>query len=110
MQITPALEIYPSKRKKMVKNYIKLQDHEKRKPHTYKEDIGKRYNMTYSAFEDEHYYICHDGRQLRYIRTVSSLGKGVVICMAPIATLLDEKISWYPSHVSGLKAALKRVL
>ena len=25
--------------------------------------------MKYEVFEDEHYYVCHDGRQLRYIRT-----------------------------------------
>ena len=50
-------------------SYIKLQDHEKRKTHAYKEDIGKYYNMTYRIFEDEHYYVCHDGRELRHIRT-----------------------------------------
>ncbi len=27
--------------------------------------------MTYVVFEDEYYYICHDGRELRYIRTES---------------------------------------
>ena len=27
--------------------------------------------MTYEVFEDEHYYIFHDGRELRYIRTES---------------------------------------
>ncbi len=25
--------------------------------------------MTYAVFEDEHYYICHDGRELRHVRT-----------------------------------------
>ena len=30
---------------------------------------GKYYNMKYEVFEDEHYYVCHDGRQLRHIRT-----------------------------------------
>ena len=25
--------------------------------------------MKYEVFEDEHYYICHDGRELRHIRT-----------------------------------------
>lgn len=25
--------------------------------------------MKYEVFEDEHYYVCHDGRELRYIRT-----------------------------------------
>lgn len=35
----------------------------------YKENIGKYYNMTSQIFEDEHYYICHDGRELRHIRT-----------------------------------------
>ena len=27
--------------------------------------------MTSAVFEDEHYYICHDGRELRHIRTES---------------------------------------
>ncbi|WP_346706918.1 transposase [Massilistercora timonensis] len=27
--------------------------------------------MTYAVFEDEHYYICHDRRELRHIRTES---------------------------------------
>ena len=25
--------------------------------------------LKYEAFEDEHYYVCHDGRELRHIRT-----------------------------------------
>jgi transposase len=54
-----------------INSYIKLQDHEKRKTRAYKEDIGKYYNMTYAVYEDEHYYICHDGRELRHIRTES---------------------------------------
>ena len=54
-----------------IRSYIKLQDHEKRKTRAYKEDIGKYYNMTYAVFEDKHYYICHDGRELRHIRTES---------------------------------------
>lgn len=54
-----------------IASYIKLQDHEKRKTRAYKEDIGKYYNMTYRVFEDEHYYVCHDGRELRHIRTES---------------------------------------
>lgn len=44
-------------------SYIKLQDHEKRKTRAYKEDISKYYNMTAQIFEDEHYYLCHDGRE-----------------------------------------------
>ncbi len=52
-----------------IASYIKLQDHEKRKTRAYKEDIGKYYNMTYRIFEDEHFYVCHDGRELRHIRT-----------------------------------------
>ena len=52
-----------------IASYIKLQDHEQRKTRAYKEDIGKHYNMKYEVFEDEHYYICHDGRELRHIRT-----------------------------------------
>ena len=54
-----------------IASYIKLQDHEKRKTRAYKEDISKYYNMTTHIFEDVHYYICHDGRELRHIRTES---------------------------------------
>ena len=52
-----------------IESYIKLQDHEQRKTRAYQENIGKYYNMTTKVFEDEHYYLCHDGRELRYIRT-----------------------------------------
>ena len=52
-----------------ITSYIKLQDHEKRKTRAYAEDISKYYNMTTQVFEDELYYICHDGRELRHIRT-----------------------------------------
>ena len=52
-----------------IASYIKLQDHEIRKTRAYAEDISKYYNMTHQIFEDEHYYICHDGRELRHIRT-----------------------------------------
>ncbi len=52
-----------------IDSYIKLQDHEKRKTRAYKENIGKYYNMACQIFEDEHYYICHGGRELRHIRT-----------------------------------------
>lgn len=56
-------------KQKGIASYIKLQDHEKRKTRAYKEDISKYYNMTTRIFEDGHYYICHDGRELRHIRT-----------------------------------------
>ena len=56
-------------KKNNISSYIKLQDHEKRKSRAYAEDIGKYYNMTFQVFEDEPYYICHDGRELRHIRT-----------------------------------------
>ena len=52
-----------------ITSYIKLQDHEKQKTRAYAEDISKYYNMTTQVFEDELYYICHDGRELRHIRT-----------------------------------------
>ena len=52
-----------------VASYIKLQDHERRKTRAYKEDIGKHYNMKYEVFENDRYYICHDERELRHIRT-----------------------------------------
>ena len=32
--------------------------------------------MTYAVFEDERYYICHDGRELRHIRTESKEQEG----------------------------------
>ena len=47
-----------------IASYIKLQDHEKRKTRAYKEDISKYYNMRTELFEDEQYYLCHDGREL----------------------------------------------
>src|SRR5699024_11673424 len=53
---------------------------EKRKTRAYKEDIGKYSNMTYAVFEDEHYYICHDGRELRHIRTESKEQIGRASC------------------------------
>ena len=52
-----------------IASYIKLQDHEKRKTKAYKGDIGKYYNMKIQIFEDELYYVCHDGRELHHIRT-----------------------------------------
>ena len=59
-----------------IASYIKLQDHEKRKTRAYAEDISKYYNMTHQVFEDEHYYICHDGRELRHIRTETKEQEG----------------------------------
>ena len=47
-----------------ITSYIKLQDHEKRKTRAYTENIGKYYNMKTQIFEDELYYVCHDGREL----------------------------------------------
>ena len=54
-----------------ISSYIKLQDHEKRKTRAYSEDISKYYNMRTGIFEDEQFYICHDGRELRHLRTES---------------------------------------
>ena len=59
-----------------IESYIKLQDHEKRKTRAYKEDIGKYYNMSCHVFEDEHYYVCHDGRELRHIQTETKKQNG----------------------------------
>ncbi len=61
-----------------VKSYIKLQMHEKMKTKAYKEDIGKHYNMMYVIEEDTHYYRCHDGRSLTYIRTETSRQEGYI--------------------------------
>ena len=59
-----------------INSYIKLQDHEKRKTRAYAQDIGKYYNMTQQNCEDEQYYVCHDGRKLRHIRTESREQEG----------------------------------
>ena len=59
-----------------IASFIKQQDHEQRKTRAYKEDIGKHYNMTYHVFEDEHYYVCHDGRELRHIQTETKTQNG----------------------------------
>jgi len=59
-----------------VTSYIKLQDHEKKKTRAYQEDIGKYYNMRYVTYEDEHYYLCHDGKELRHIRTETKQQEG----------------------------------
>ena len=56
-------------KEKGIESYIKLQDHENRKTRAYTEDISKYYNMKVEVFEDEQFYICHDGRELRHIRT-----------------------------------------
>ena len=56
-------------KKNKISSYIELQDHKKRKTRAYTEDIGKYYNMKTQMFEDELYYVCHDGRELHHIRT-----------------------------------------
>ena len=56
-------------KKQNITAYIKLQTHEQRKTRAYAENIGKYYNMKRETFEDEVYYICHDGRELCHIRT-----------------------------------------
>ena len=60
-----------------ISSYIKLQDHEKRKTRAYTEEIGKYYNMKTQVFEDELYYICHDGRELHHIRTETKDQTGI---------------------------------
>lgn len=52
-----------------ITSYIKLQEQEQRKTRAYAKDIRKYYNMQYMTSEGEPYYVCHDGRELRYIRT-----------------------------------------
>lgn len=61
-----------------IKSYIKLQEHEKMKTRAYKEDIGKHYNMTDITEDDGHYYRCHDGRELRHIRTEQHQKEGYI--------------------------------
>ena len=43
----------------------------KSEKHALVEDISKYYNMRTGIFEDEQFYICHDGRELRHLRTES---------------------------------------
>lgn len=61
---------------KNITSYIKLQTHEKMKKKSYKEDIGKYYNMKKVTEDDETYYICHAGKKLSYMRTEASKIKG----------------------------------
>ena len=63
-------------KKNHIASYIKLQDHEKRKTRAYKNDIGKYYNMEKRDSGDGKYYVCHDGRQLRHIRTEARKQEG----------------------------------
>lgn len=63
-------------KEKGIKSFIKLQMHEKMKTRAYREDIGKHYNMMYMIEDDTHYYRCHDGRRLDYIRTETSEQEG----------------------------------
>ena len=63
-------------KKNHIASYIKLQDHEKRKTRAYKNDIGKYYNMEKRDSGDGKYYVCHDGRQLRHIRTEAKKQEG----------------------------------
>ena len=65
-------------KEKGIESYIKLQDHEKRKTRAYAEDISKYYNMKVEVFEDEQFYICHDGRELRHIRTENKEQNGYI--------------------------------
>ena len=61
-----------------ITSYIKLQDHGKRKTRAYAQDIGKYYNMRRETYEDEVYYVCRDGRELRHIRTETKQQDGYV--------------------------------
>lgn len=63
-------------KEQQIKSYIKLQTHETMKTRAYQEDIGKYYNMSSVINEDEHYYQCHDGRQLEHLRTEISTKDG----------------------------------
>ena len=66
-----------------------------RKTRGYTEEIGKYYNMKTQMFEDELYYVCHDGRELHHIRTEKKEQAGYtqrLRCMdVPIATAADTK-------------------
>lgn len=56
-------------KEKKIKSYIKLQEHDQMKKRSYRENIGKHYNMIDVIEDDEHFYRCHDGRELHHIRT-----------------------------------------
>ncbi|WP_425445887.1 IS1182 family transposase [Dethiothermospora halolimnae] len=56
-----------------IESYIKLQEHEKKKTKKYYQQIGKHYNMKRIEKADTNgdnkvYYICHDDRELKFIR------------------------------------------
>ena len=57
---------------KGIEGYIKLQLHDKMKTRAYQDDIGKHYSMMYMVDDASHYYRCHDGRHLDYIRSEAS--------------------------------------
>lgn len=59
-------------------SYIKLQDHEKKKTRVYAKDFEMYYNMKSMIYEDEHYYVCHHGRELHHIRTETKRQDGYV--------------------------------
>lgn len=61
---------------KRIKSFIKLQLHEKMKTRSYRNDIGKHYNMELVKDGGSSYYICHDGRELRHQRTEVSHRSG----------------------------------
>ncbi len=46
--------------------------------------------MTYAIFEDERYYICHDGRELRHIRTESKEQDDFAVTVAKTALWIAE--------------------
>jgi len=79
-----------------ITSYIKLQNHEKRKTRVYKEDIGKYYNMTYQVFENEHFYICWDGRELRHMQTENKEQDGYT----------EWYVRWYERSASQLMTSL----
>ena len=52
--------------------------------------------MTYAVFEDEHYYICHDGRELRHIRTESKEQDGYTQTVESMAVRTAAAVSINP--------------
>ncbi len=53
--------------------------------------------MTYTVFEDEHYYICHDGRELRHIRTESKEQDGYTQTVEVMAVQTAVAVSINPN-------------
>ena len=59
--------------------------------------------MTYTIFEDAHYYICHDGRELRHIRAESEEQDGYTRTVSDEINERWEELRKNPTQISRVK-------